>query len=70
MGLVQVVGELRSQYAIAVKMAVKRLTDVIFSQPGASPAAILDELCHMSGSASVRVVVPTCLPRRQPACCI
>jgi hypothetical protein len=49
----QVVGELRSKYAVAIKLAAQRLTDAIFSQPGAAPCIILDKLYGASSSATV-----------------
>lgn len=48
----QVVGELRSKYAVAIKLAAQRLTDAIFSQPGAAPCIILDKLYGASSSAT------------------
>jgi hypothetical protein len=40
----QVVGELRSQYAVGVKMAAQRLAAAAFASPATAPGAILDQL--------------------------
>lgn len=48
------VGELRSQYAVAVKLAAQRLADAIFAEPGAAPHAILDKLWEAIGPVAVR----------------
>ena len=44
------VGELRSQYAVAVKMAAQRLADAVFATPSGSPVQnrlVLLETKHM-----------------------
>ena len=43
------VGELRSQYAVAVKLAAQRLADAVFASPTSSPSAILDKLWEAIG---------------------
>lgn len=38
------VGELRSQYAVGVKLAAQRLAAAAFASPATAPGAILDQL--------------------------
>lgn len=45
----QVVGELRSQYAVGIKLAAQRLADAAFATPLTAPAAILDQLWEAIG---------------------
>ena len=52
------VGELRSHYAVGVKLAAQRLAAVAFTSPATAPGAILDQLWEAPGPA---------LDSRQPA---
>ena len=45
----QVVGELRSQYAVGIKLAAQRLATAAFATPATAPAAILDQLWEAIG---------------------